>query len=275
MPAKKDIEIKPWQRVDVDLIGPYTVNTPTKKYELRAMTMIDPATRWFEIVHIKHPTSHECMEAFNNTWLCRYPRPAYIGYDNGSEFKKVFKTMCGNYGITPKPSSDYNPQANSTVERVHLTLGNMLRSFELENQELDENDPWSSFLSSTAWAIRSTYHTILEATPGQLVFGRDMILPIQFKADWADIIQRKQRQIEKDNARENNKRQKYTYKIGDKVLLTKPGILPKLSVPREGPYKILKVHTNGTVRIQRGIVAMRVNIRRLTPYHERTDSGGV
>ena len=51
--------------------------------------------------------------------------------------------------------------------------------------------------------------------------------------------------------------------------------MPKLSVPREGPYKILKVHTNGTVRIQRGIVAMRVNIRRLTPYLERTDPGGV
>ena len=63
LPAKKDIEIKPWQRVDVDLIGPYTVNTPTKKYELRAMTMIDPATRWFEIVQVRHPTSHECMEA--------------------------------------------------------------------------------------------------------------------------------------------------------------------------------------------------------------------
>jgi hypothetical protein len=27
--------------------------------------------------------------------------------------------------------------------------------------------------------------------PGQLVFGRDMILPIQFKANWARILQRK------------------------------------------------------------------------------------
>ena len=274
LPAKKDIGITPWQRVDVDLIGPYTVKTPTKTYKLQAMTMIDPATRWFEVISIKHPTAHECMEAFNNTWLCRYPRPQYIGYDNGNEFKNVFKEMCTNYGITPKPSSDYNPQANSTVERVHLTLGNMLRAFELEKQELDDNDPWSSFLSATAFAIRSTYHTVLDATPGQLVFGRDMVLPIQFKADWAEIIQRKRKQIETDNARENSKRIGHTYKVGDKVLLSKPGIIPKMSTPREGPYRIIRVYTNGTVRIQRGPVASRVNIRRLTPFNERPDSGG-
>ena len=275
LPVKKDIDVTPWKRVDVDLIGPYTVKTKTGKHELRAITMIDPATRWFEIKAIKHPTSHECMEAFDNVWLSRYPRPQYIGYDNGSEFKDVFRKLCTNYGITPKPSSEYNPQANSTIERVHLTLGNMLRTFELEKQDLNEDDPWSSFLTSVAFAIRSTYHTVLEATPGQLVFGRDMVLPIQFKADWAAILQRKKEQTAKDNARENKNRTPHVYHTGDLVILTRPGILPKLSTPREGPYKILRVYTNGTVRIQRGIVSQRVNIRRITPYNFRTDLGGV
>ena len=131
------------------------------------------------------------MEAFNNTWLCRYPRPTYIGYDNGSEWESIFKEMCKNYGISPKPSTEYNPQSNSTVQRVHLTLADMLRTFELEEKELDENDPWSTFLSATVFAIKSTYHTVLDATPGQIVFGRDMVLPIRFKADWAAIIKRK------------------------------------------------------------------------------------
>jgi hypothetical protein len=213
--------------VNVDLIGPYTIKTDTKTWGLRAMTMIDPATRWFEIVAINNPTSQEVMEAFDNTWLCRYPRPQYIGYDNGSEFKHVFKELCRNYDLTPKVSTEYNPQSNSIIERVHLTLGNMLRTFELDKQKINENDPWTSFLSAAAWAIRSTYHTVLDATPGQLVFGRDMILPIQYKADWAGIITRKNQQISRDNARENSKRLEHTYKVGDKVVLTKPGILPK------------------------------------------------
>ena len=61
LPAKKDINLVPWQRVDVDCIGPYTVKTPGKKYELRAMTMLDHATRWFEVVHITSPTASKCM----------------------------------------------------------------------------------------------------------------------------------------------------------------------------------------------------------------------
>ena len=43
VPAKQ-AETKPWSRVNVDLIGEYTVRTPTKVHKLRAMTMIDPAT---------------------------------------------------------------------------------------------------------------------------------------------------------------------------------------------------------------------------------------
>jgi hypothetical protein len=52
------------------------------------------------------------------------------------------------------------------------------------------------FLSAAAaWAIRSTIHlttSTLQGTPGQLVFGRDMLLNIPFKADWAAIRKQKQ-----------------------------------------------------------------------------------
>ena len=53
-----------------------------------------------------------------------------------SEFKALFKEMCDNYGLTSKPTTTYNPQANGVIERVHLVLGDSLRTFELEKQEL-------------------------------------------------------------------------------------------------------------------------------------------
>ena len=86
----KTAEVTPWKRVNVDLIGPYTVRTPSDVHHLRALTIIDPVTRWFEIKDIKIPNSHTGMEAFNKAWLCRYLRHQYIGYDNGNEFKSVF-----------------------------------------------------------------------------------------------------------------------------------------------------------------------------------------
>jgi hypothetical protein len=58
---------------------------------------------------------------------------------------------------------------------------------------MDEKDPWGPFLVSAAYAIRSTFHTTLKATPGQLVFGRDMVLLIKFMADWGKIERQRQK----------------------------------------------------------------------------------
>jgi hypothetical protein len=49
--------------------------------------MIDPVAGWFEVIAIPDKNAYTVMEAFNYTWFTRYPRPQYIRYDNGSEFK--------------------------------------------------------------------------------------------------------------------------------------------------------------------------------------------
>ena len=96
--------------------------------------------------------------------------------------------VTNDYGIKRKIISTRNPQANAVVERVHQTLANLIRSQEIQNDPyVDEDDPWTGILVATAFALRSTYHTTLQATPGQLVFGRDMILNLQFQADWTAI----------------------------------------------------------------------------------------
>ena len=88
----------------------------------------------------------------------------YIGFDNVSEFKAQFLETCTNYGVKAKVTTSHSPQANGIIERVHqVLLGNSL------NKQLETMDAWHSILSEVAFAIRSTYHTTLEATPGQLV----------------------------------------------------------------------------------------------------------
>lgn len=191
--------------------------------------------------------------------------------DNGSEFKKYFLDLIHNYGLKRKSSTEYNPQSNGIIERVHQVLGNILRAFELETRELDEVNPWDEFLSAAAFAIRSTHHTTLEASPAQLVFQRDMLLPTKFLVDWTRIHQQKQKRIDESNRRENANRIDHTYNVGDKVLLTKPGLLNKASSPRTGPYEVLYVHDNGTVTIENGPVQQRVNIRRITPFWTHDD----
>ena len=71
----------------------------------------------------------------------------------------------------------WNPQANAIVERVHQTIGNMIRTFELyDNNGIDDDDPWSGILATVMDAVCSTYSTTTQAMPMQLVFGRDAII---------------------------------------------------------------------------------------------------
>ena len=172
-----------------------------------------------------------------------------------------------DYGIKGKPITTRNPQANSVVERIHQVLANMVRTFELENKYLDKEDPWKAILSATAFAVRSTISTTTQSTPAQLVFGRDMMLNIKHMANWEFIRDRKQKLINKNNQRENSKRIPYEYKTGDLVLIRK-GSENKYETPFTGPFSILMVNDNGTVKLQKGAVTDSVNIRRLSPYNK-------
>ena len=266
----KEAEIMPWDKMCIDLIGPYKIRRKAKPdLTCNAVTMIDPATGWFELHQIPDKRSDTVADIAEREWFCRYPWPTQITYDRGNEFlgKEFQELIKKEYGITRKPITVRNPQANAIVERVHQTIGNMIRTFELENNYLEEDDPWKGILAATAFAVRATIHTTLQKTPAQLVFGRDMILNVQHIANWEYIKQRKQTLINKNNNLENLKRKPYKYHEGDKVLL-KRGTENKYESPYEGPYSILKIHDNGTVRLQRGAVTDTVNIRRITPFFE-------
>ena len=128
-----------------------------------------------------------------------------------------------DYGVKAKPITVRNPQANAIVERIHQVIGNIIRTFKLEDNYLDEDDPWKGILSATAFAVRSTFHTTLRQTPGPLVFGCDMIFNIKHKANWEYIRQRKQELINKNNKRENAGCIEHEYKVGEKVLKKEEG----------------------------------------------------
>ena len=53
----------------------------------------------------------------------------------------------------------------------------------------------------------------------------------------------------------------FDYKVGGKVLLQKEGILRKSESRYDSdPWTITTVHTNGTIRVQRGSKSERINI---------------
>jgi hypothetical protein len=48
---------------------------------------------------------------------------------------------------------------------------NMLHTAEIDMADSVKTGDINVFLSDTAWAIRSTYNTVLKAAPGAAIFG--------------------------------------------------------------------------------------------------------
>jgi hypothetical protein len=119
----------------------------------------------------------------NKCWFSRYPRCRNIIYDNGSEFKLNFETLCDSYRVKHKPTSIKNPQANAILERIHQVVMAMVCTSEIDMADSVAPSDIDAVLTNTSWAIRSTYHMVLKASPGAAIFGRDMLFDIPFIAD--------------------------------------------------------------------------------------------
>jgi hypothetical protein len=80
-----------------------------------------------------------------------------------------------------------NPQANAICEHIHQVLRTMMHTSELDMADSVEPADIDTFIDNAAWAICSTYHTVLKASPGAAIFGQDMLANIPIVADWKQI----------------------------------------------------------------------------------------
>ena len=85
-----------------------------KTVYLKAVTIIDPAIGWIESRTVPSTRADLVSSIVELSWLTRYPLPSKVIVDCGSKFLVELKTMIqADYGITAKPITSRNPQANS------------------------------------------------------------------------------------------------------------------------------------------------------------------
>jgi hypothetical protein len=103
------------------------INKNTLSTTMLALTMIDPATGWFEIVEATNKSATSIQDLFHNIWLACYPRPQFIVFDNGGKFKTIMALKPNQLQVTR-----YHPQANAIIERAltcsdHLTWKTIMK----------------------------------------------------------------------------------------------------------------------------------------------------
>eukprot|EP00644_Phytophthora_capsici_P009261 jgi/Phyca11/106938/e_gw1.13.851.1 len=129
-----------------------------------------------------------------------------------------------------------------------------------------EGADWKKVIYYAAFAVRASYHSILNASPGQLIFGQDMISRQLYESNWSYMSKRHFDAILADNDKENDKRLEHFYKRGDSVMLRVPkSFRAKTKRVADGPFTIHAVHDNGTVTLDKGSAQQQVSIRRIFP----------
>jgi transposase InsO family protein len=271
LPPRNDMAV-PWEEVAVDLVGPWKISLPNiGELRFHTLTIIDTTTTISEYVRINNNTSQHVAMHFENQWLSRYPCPLCVIYDPGTEFTGIpFQSMLNINGIQPVPTTTKNPQAKAVCERMHSTVGNMLRTVLSTHPQGDVADAYESVdstLVSAQYAICAAIHRTLQISPCALVFKRDMLLPIPIIADYNNLRHRRQTLIDDNNRRKNLCRRFHDYEPGDHEILKivyNPATLQERAI---GPFVVQQVHGNGTLTILRtNDIYECINIRRVKPY---------
>jgi len=86
LPPKPNPEIIPWHTLYIDPVGPHKFGDekkPKTHIELHCVTMVDPATGFFEMVKIGQKTADVIANWLEIHWLARHPWPAEMTVDEG------------------------------------------------------------------------------------------------------------------------------------------------------------------------------------------------
>ena len=89
--------------------------------------------------------------------------------------------MINNHDKKVRPIFSSTFQADTMLERVHLTIENILHTSKAQDMVLDNKNALEGILASAMFALMTLLHTTTQCIPAQLVFGQDSFLKLAVK----------------------------------------------------------------------------------------------
>ena len=257
----------------MDITGPLTPSDQGNKYVL---VVGDYFTKWTEAYALPNQTAETVARVLAEEFIPRYGVPREIHSGQGRNFESVLFKEVGNIlGMEKTRTTPLRPQSDGMVERFNRTLKNMLSKFVEENLR-----DWDRHLPILMMAYRSAVHETTGCSPSELMFGREIRLPVdllfsspesdkggEHVSEYARTLQEKINRVhryarEHLNLESDRQKRKYnqrlnqrTYDRGAAVWFYNPKrknkISPCLQRPWEGPYVVLKRIRDVVYRIQK------------------------
>jgi hypothetical protein len=287
---------QPFDRIGIDIVGPLPKTDQNNRY---IVTAIDYLTKWTEARALEKATAEEVARFIFEDIICRHGCPKIILSDRGTHFvNKIITSLCERFMIKHKLSTPYHPQTNGMVERFNRTLCETLAKIS------EKDNQWDFHLSAALFAYRTNKQNTTKFTPFYLIYGRDVILPIDdlttsqdednqhqnlMKRTYEiidtleDVRREALNNIEQSQSKQKERfdsklKKKKSFNIGDKVLLKDSAKEKqwsgKLDPKWKGPYYIHKIIGQGAYQLRTidgQILKVPSNIINLKSYNDRSE----
>lgn len=250
----------PFERVAVDILGPFPVSTSGNRY---VVIVMDYFSKWPEAYPISNMDAETVADVIVKQWIARFGVPMELHSDQGRNFESdVFRRICESFGIHKTRTTALHPQSDGMVERFNRTLVEHLKKVINGEQK-----SWDKHIPMFLMAYRAAVHESTSMSPARIIFGNELRLPADLKfglpgstemnlEDYVDnqrlLLDKIHEEIRVNLKLMSNKmKARYDMRVncegfaeGQLVLLYNPkrrrGQCMKLQSNWEGPYMVIK-----------------------------------
>lgn len=164
------------------------INPHSRDQHRWILVAIDYFTKWIEAVPTRKVDHNVVMKFLAENIFSRFGCPHKLIKDNAVAFvAKELVQMCNSMGIKIVHSTSYYPQGNGLKESSNKSLIRIIKKI-LE----DNKNNWDSKLKYALWVDRVTIKKYSGNSPFKLVYGIDVVFPIQLILPVAKFIQEEQ-----------------------------------------------------------------------------------
>ena len=285
----------PWQRLAIDLMGPFQPAPNGDKYVFH---ICDVYSGFSLVDTIPNKAMTTIARSFYDNCLSVFGSPLEVLSDRGSEFlNRVMAAVESLFGYSHIKTTSYAPKGNSQNERCHRYYNGVLR--------ICHNSyrcAWTLGVRLAAWSMNTTSYVGTEITPFELCFGRKPRGPLDVgmaspdasalpgmspgeyvklislhQSEVADLVTDARLQQHRRNDAHNRRlRYNIKYNVGDLILLWRPntakGETTRLLHQNTGPFEVLAQKSESTYEVQklgRASGPVTVNVTHMSPYVTR------